>query len=492
MINNKRSVIFGVTLFACFALVAPARGSELDELKATIQSMQASMEQMQKRIAELEQENQKQKQQAAASRAAPSAPAAAQAPAAGAASSETVTIAPTAVTIEGRASEIKDRPAMDDQQEAAPRPNDLTLDPKYRGFVPIPNTPVLIKFNAKPRVDFTDDPQNTGNADRFVTAQIPVEGDFFKGGGNQFNVNSKGSQLSLDVRAPDLPGSPRFYYQNDFFGSGGGDLNFRVRQLYGQIYNVVLGQTFSVFEDPDAWPDTVDYEGPNSAIFARRPLIRYLLPLNKHWELNFGLEKPSSEVDTSIDADAHQVSHAPDGGLNIRWEDSKYGHVQLGAIFRDIGVKGPVVGNQSTFGWGVNLSSSLNVFNRDSVQTQLTYGQGLFRYFNDDFVNNDAAFDSSGNLTAIPVFGAMIGYTHKWTDYLRSTASYGYVHLDNQFSQGPDAYHQTHYGSLNLVWQARKRLSIGLEGLYGHKEEKSGADGNAFRIQLGAVYSIFD
>jgi hypothetical protein len=490
--NNNRPVILTLTLFVSFVLVAPSRASELDDLKATVQSMQQTMEQMQKRIDELEQENHEQKQHAAASRAAPSAPAAAQAPAAGAASSQTVTIAPTAVTIEGYASQIEDRPAMDDQQEAAPRPNDLTLDPKYRGFIPIPNTPILIKFNAKPRVDFTDDPQNTGNPDRFVTAQIPVEGDFFKGGGNQFNVNSKGSQLSLDVRAPDLPGSPRFYYQNDFFGSGGGELPFRVRQLYGEIYNVVLGQTFSVFEDPDAWPDTVDYEGPNSAIFARRPLIRYLLPLNKHWELNFGLEKPGAEVDTSIDPDAKSVNHAPDGGLNVRWEDSKYGHVQLGAIFRDIGVKGPVVGNQSTFGWGVNLSSSLNVFNRDSVQTQVTYGEGLFRYFNDDFVNNDAAFDSSGKLTAIPAFGAMIGYTHKWTDYLRSTASYGYVHLDNQFSQGPDAYHQTHYASMNLVWQARKRLSLGLEGLYGHKEEKNGAGGDAFRIQLGAVYSIFD
>jgi hypothetical protein len=60
--------------------------------------------------------------------------------------------------------------------------------------------------------------------------QIPVDGDFFQGGGNQFNVNAKGSQLSLDVRAPELPGSPRFYYQNDFFGSGGADLNFRVRR----------------------------------------------------------------------------------------------------------------------------------------------------------------------------------------------------------------------------------------------------------------------
>ena len=33
---------------------------------------------------------------------------------------------------------------------------------------------------------------------------------------------------------------------------------------------------------------------------------------------------------------------------------------------------------------------------------------------------------------------------------------------------------------------------IGLEGLYGHKEEKSGADGDAFRLQLGVLYSIFD
>ena len=490
-------LVVGLAFFAAFGTSAPARASEVDELKPTVQAMQKSMEQMQARITELEQENHKQKKQAAASRTAPP-PAAAVAPAVGptsapaASGDQVVTIAPTAVTIEGRPSQIKDRPAMDDQQEAAPRPNDLTLDPKYRGFIPIPNTPVLIKFNAKPRVDFTEDPQNTGNPDRFVTAQIPVDGDFVKGEGNQFNVNAKGSQLSLDVRAPELPGSPRFYYQNDFFGSGSADLNFRVRQLYGQIFNVVLGQTFSVFEDPDAWPDTVDYEGPNSAIFARRPLVRYQWQVAKTWQLNFGLEKPSSEVDTSIDPDAQQVNHAPDGGLNVRWEDSKYGHVQLGAIFRDIGVKGPIVGNQNTFGWGVNLSTSLNVFDRDSMQAQLTYGHGLFRYFNDDFQNNDAAFNSSGDLTAIPAFGAMIGYTHKWNDYLRSTASYGYVHLDNQFSQESSAYHQTHYASLNLVWKARKRLSIGFEALYGHKEEKSGADGDAFRLQIGALYSIFN
>ena len=486
-----------VLVTGMFAL--PARADELEDLKAQMQQMQQTMQQMQKKISQLETENARQKQApkhvATAPKQQPAAPAEGPHPAPptfNANGDQVVTIAPPTRTIQAHQSEVQQRAAMNDQQEAAPRPNDLTLDPQYRGFVPIPNTPVLIKFNAKPRLDFTEDPQNTGNDDRFVTATIPVDGDPTKGEGNHFNINALGSQLSIDVRAPDIPGNPRFYFQNDFLASGSNEFNFRVRQLYGEYYNFVFGQTYSVFEDPDAWPDTVDYEGPNSAIFGRRPLVKYQIPLDKHWQINLGLEQPGSEVDTSIDPDANQVNHAPDGGFNVRWEDSKIGHVQFATILRDIGVKGPIVGNQNVFGWGLNLSTSLNVFEKDSVQAQLTYGQGLFRYFNDDFQNNDAAFNSSGELRPIPAFGAMIGYTHKWSDQFRSTASYGYVHLDNEFSQGPHAYHVTHYGSLNLVWQMRKRLSIGLETLYGHKEEKDGADGDAFRIQIGVVYSLFD
>jgi hypothetical protein len=498
-IQNTRLFVVSLALLIALGSPKPARADELEELKAQMQSMQKAMEQMQQKIAQLEEENHKQKQkQAEVAKTARIAPAPSEpaegppAPTVDANGNQLVTIAPSAVTVAGHPSEVTDRPAFNDQQEAAPRPRDLTLDPQYRGFINIPNTPVLIKFNAKPHLDFTDDFQNTGNSDRFVTATIPVEGDFFKNGGNQFNVNAKGSQLSIDVRAPEIDGSPRFYFQNDFFGSGGNEFNFRVQHIYGEIFNFVVGQTYSVFEDPDAWPDTVDYEGPNSAVFARRPLVRYQWEMNKHWQMNFGLEKPGSEVDTSNDPNARSVNHAPDGGFNIRYEDTAIGHVQFGAIFRDIGVKGPSAGDQSVFGWGLNLSGSFNLTKMDTVQTQLTYGQGLFRYFNDDFKNSDAAFNQSGELTAIPAFGAMFGYTHKWTDTLRSSLSYGYVHLDNQFSQGPNAYHETHYGSLNLVWKMRKRLSVGLEALYGHNEVKSGADGDAFRIQIGVLYSLFD
>jgi hypothetical protein len=123
---------------------------------------------------------------------------------------------------------------------------------------------------------------------------------------------------------------------------------------------------------------------------------------------------------------------------------------------------------------------------------QLTYGEGLFRYINDDFFNNDAAFDADGDLEAIPYFGGMFGYTHHWDEQFRSTVSYGYTNLDNTALQFGSAYHTAHYASGNLIWQLRKRLSVGGEVLWGAKETKAGQHGDAVRFTLALVYSIFD
>jgi hypothetical protein len=469
-------LLIAALLFAIGSFTAGAQSSELDFLKAQMQIMKENMEKMQKAMDELQRQ-----------KTAPPQP------------TSVETNSPSMQLMErvvkgldiGETSPIQNRRSFNDQQEGAPRPNDLTLDPKYRGFVPIPNTPVLIKFNAKPHLDMISDTRNAGNPDRFVPAQIPVSGQTGFGGSEQFNVNARASQLRMDVRAPEMDGNLRFYYQNDFFGSGNG-MQYRLQHLYGQFYNVTAGFTYSCFEDPDAWPDTVDYEGPNAVIWARRPLVRYMLPICKSWQLNFGIEAPGAEIDSNSTTNSfNQNNPMPDATINARWENERWGHVQLGAVFRDIGAHSST-GNQNIFGYGVNLASSINMFRRDSLQSQFTYGEGIFRYFNDNFMNNDAAFNSTGDLEALPVYGATVGYTHHWCDSLRSTATYGYVNIDNQLSQGPDAYHQTHYASVNVVWQLRKRLSVGLEALYGKKETQSGATGDVWRFQLGLVYSLFD
>jgi len=488
MIMKSNALKFLVVIGAFIAaggLNGEAQSSDLDQLKAMMQTMQKNMEEMQKKIAELE------AAKGAATNATPS----------GTNAAGGILFAPPSQPLIPHASAIPDRGNLNDQQDAAPRLNDLTLDSTYHGFIPVPNTPALIKFNATPRVDMMMDNQYSGNPDRFVTATIPINNTPGSGGGQQFNMTAKGSALSMDVRAPNIPGNFRLYYDNDFFGSGSG-MSYRLKQFYGQFYNVTAGYTYSIFEDPDVWPDTVDFEGPNSMIFARQATVRYAVPLSDKWQLNLGIQQPGSDIDNvASNANATAVEHFPDGGFNIRWEDAKRGHVQFATIFRDVGANSPTTGSQNVFGWGLNLSTSLNLFEHDSVQAQLTYGQGIFHFCNDNFTytdwngesfnGGDAAYNNAGQLRALTYLAPMAGYTHEWTEKLRSTATFGYVNLQNEQAQTGAAYHETYYGSLNLVWQLRKRLSIGFECLYGYTMQNSGEHGDVWRVQTGLVYSLF-
>lgn len=382
---------------------------------------------------------------------------------------------------------------FDDKQEAAVRPGDFTLDPKFRGFIPIPHTAFMVKFNPKPRVDLTLDSENTGNDFRFVQATIPLEGSPQAGGGARFNANGNGTQLRVDVRAPNVKGSPRFFYQNDFFGSDTANFRYRLQHAYGSVYGVTAGFTYGVFEDPDIWPDTIDYEGPNAVNFVRRPLIKYTTLLSDSWNMTFGLEDPDFFLDTSGNPDATSQKRMPDIGINARWEPKGLGHMQLSTIFRMVGAQGGIFPNDSDFGWGVNLGGAFDVTKKDTLMFLGNFGYGIGGLGNDtSFLNSDAAYDSTGNIVALRYFSGMFGYTHKWTPRWRSTATYGYVNLQNTDLEPGDTYHFSHYASGNVVYQLFKRLSIGAEGLFGFKEVKDGRNNDVFRGQLTVAYSLFD
>jgi hypothetical protein len=396
----------------------------------------------------------------------------------------------------GQQSPVTYRGALNDQQEAAARPRDFTLDPTYQGFIPIPNTPALIKFNAKPHLDVITDNRNAGSRHRFVPALFPLEGDPGFDGGVQSTLSANATQLRVDVRAPEMEGNFRFYCQNDFFGDDDKDMRYRLQHLYGQFYGLTAGFTYGVWEDPDSWPDTVDYEGPNAVIFSRRPVAQYTVAWSDNWNTTFGVEKPDIYVDANSggNTNSFQRTRIPDLGFNTRYEQAGLGHLQFSAMFRDLGATDDAGQDFHVFGWGVNLSAGIDLTKSDSLQLLGVYGEGVGGMGNDtSFLNSDAAFNASGDLEALPYWSGMIGFTHRWSDAFRSTVSYGYVNLDNASGQAPTFYHTSQYASANLVWQMRKRLSVGLEGLYGIKEAQDGTtSGDHWRAQIGMVYSLFD
>jgi hypothetical protein len=459
-----------------------AQQSEIDQLKSRMQVMERTLGEMKQKIAELERQK-----------------AGAPAPSTNALENSRSIKDMEKVAEGGTLGEQSPVPYqrnLNDQQEAAARPKDYTMDTKYLGFIPIPNTPALIKFNAKPRVDVISDSKYAGNSDRFVPALFPLSQAANYGGGEQFNINANGSQLRLDLRAPSIPGDFRFYYQNNFFGAANQAMKYSLQHFYSQYYGFLAGYTYSVWTDPDVFPDTVDLEGPNAIAFGRRAVAHYTFMLNDAWNATFGVEAPKAQVDGSSVPGGISATRSvmPDLGYNLRWEKRGFGHVQFSSLYRNIGARDATGVDRSVFGWGVNLGAGLELTKRDSVQLQWMYGNGIGSLGNDTgWLESDAAYRSDGVLEALPYWSGMVGLTHRWSPNWRSTFTYGYVDLHNSSGQLGTFYHCSHYASANLVLQLHKHLSIGMEGLYGTAGAKNGdTSGDVFRLQLGLVYSLFD
>ncbi|HET7537526.1 MAG TPA: DcaP family trimeric outer membrane transporter [Candidatus Didemnitutus sp.] len=476
---------------AVLPLGAPsARAQSADEiaqLKAMIEQLQKTVAEQNARIAELE----KHHPDIAATTAA------AAAVAANSPSQKTIEKVATGGTV-GKASQVDNRSALNDQQEAAGRPKDYTLDPNYKGFIPVPNTAVLLKINAKPHVDMIYDNKNAGNHNRFVPAVFPLQGSSGYSEDGEYHMTANATQIRVDVRAPDYDdGSFRFYYQNDFFGSGSdtGDMKYRVQHLYGQLRGFKAGFTYGTWEDPDSWPDTVDYEGPNAVIFSRRPVAQYTQTWSENWNATYGIEKPDIYVDTASGphAGGSQFTYMPDFGMNIRYEKTGFGHLQFSGTLRGLGAHDSLGNAHHVMGWGVNASAVINVGDSVTLQALGVVGEGVGGMGNDtSFLNSDAAFNSLGELEAMPYWSIHLASTFKWDKKTRSTITYGYVNLDNATGQAATFYHESTYASANLIWQLRPQWSLGVEGLYGIMKARNGVDsGDHYRIQLGMVYSIF-
>lgn len=490
MQRGRRGAVAIVAALACLAGAATAQQAsreEVEALKRALEEQQKAVEALKARLEAME---------AKEAEAAPAAepPVAAPAIDPGVPRSPIEDVEAEASKRHVERARERYRGNFEDRQEAAARAGDYTLDPTFRGFIPVPNTAFMIKFNPRPRLDMTYDSDNAGSDMRFVPGLIPVEGERGYGGGGRFNANGNGSQMRVDVQAPNVPGNLRFFYQNDFFGSDDSNFRYRLQHFYGQFYGVVAGYTYGVFEDPDAWPDTVDYEGPNAVIFARRPLVHYKRMVAEDWQLTLAVEDPDVYVDLTGDDEATRRARMPDLGFNVRWVPKDIGHVQFSTIFRSIGVdNGMVARSQDVLGWGVNLAGSLNVSDSDTIQFWTVYGAGVGGMGNDSsFFNSDAALRANGDLVALDYFSGLLAYSHNWTPRWRSTATYGYVKLQNTELQLDTAYDQTHYASLNLVYKLFKRMSIGVEGLYGNNQVRSGADADVFRLHVGLLYALFD
>jgi hypothetical protein len=391
---------------------------------------------------------------------------------------------------------VTDNETFLDEQWPAPRLNNAPIDPSLKGFMQIPGTSTIFKVGGSVRLDAIYDFANNGNPNSFIPSTFPVEGDPNFSSTDRSQMSAKGSRLNFELRRPiGAANNLRVYYENDFFGdSSSSAMTYRLRHLYGQAFNILVGQTFSTFMDADAFPDVLDYQGPNGLVNARTPQIRYTHPFEGsglQWAM--ALEQPGSQVDTGdaiYGTQSTVINRILDFTTHLRSEDKARGHLQLSGIYR-VNAYDNTQKSDHANAWGASLSGGLNVFGSDNLVFQATYGEGIERYIQDTSgLNLDAGIDQNRNLNSIPVVAGVFGYTHKWSDQWKSTVSYGYVNTDPEVSHGKTTFNWSEYATANIIFQPTTSFRMGVEYLYGHKEIVNDQGAVANRINFVIKYDI--
>jgi len=374
---------------------------------------------------------------------------------------------------------------------AAARFNNVPLDPKYHGFFQLPGTQTILKIGGYFKTDFIYDMKPAGNADSFIPSSFPIPQPIDV---NNTTVSIRPTRLSLDFRIPYTSlGEVRFYAEGDFFGSN--STTPRLRHAYAQARNLLIGQTFSNFMDPDAFPDTLDFQGPNGMVSIRNPQFRYGFALAAHTTLHISVEKASSDVIFKTPQFSSQPeAPAPDGAIRLRQEFDR-GHFQVAGLFRSIGafVTTTPQKTDSVFGWGINTSLGLKTFGSDNLIFAVAAGHGISRYLQDTSglgIDAEPASGTHTHLVATPAVGVEASYQHYWFKRLRSSAIYSYAAVNNTDLATASTYNHGTYTGANLIWNPGGSLNVGAEFLYGWTMQQNGLSANAPRIQFSAKYSF--
>lgn len=385
-------------------------------------------------------------------------------------------------------------------QKSPELPPDVVSKGDFPGSIRIPGTDAAIKFGGRIRtaVVLTLDP--LGTDDRFLTNSIPVGVPDTVGEATRTNISARASRLNIEFRTPAGIEEVRAFFEGDFAGAvsstSGGLVNaFRMRHAYAQYRGFIVGQTWSTFSDPWVELEDLDFEGVSSENVIRQPQLRYWWTEGKH-RIAVAIETPLVSLTGGTG-----VNLIPDVIARDFIQFTGGGHLQIAGVARQIRGESTPGETRSTWGLGGSATGVIKVPVKtltDRLMFQINGGSGIARYINDlnSLGGQDGVFDpATGDLEALNAVGWYLGYEHRWKEWsrfqdmnLRSTVLWSLVTVDNVEFQPDNAYKTTHRLAVNLVFSPSGRVDVGLEYIYGTRENKDGQKEHANQVQLVGLF----
>ena len=340
--------------------------------------------------------------------------------------------------------------------------------------------------------------------DAMRITKLPSYKDQFAPNGKTF-FGVRQTRFGVRGYTPTPMGELKVVYEFDMFGVGvdEGQTTMRLRQAYGEVGKFLAGQTETPFQDRDLWPNTLEYWGPTGMVFFRNVQIRYA-PLKGDNEIYIALERPGASADKGTFAERTELdsvkgrSPLPDISAHYR-RAGKWGHVQLAGMFRkiewvDIHTTGGYDISGNTTGWGLHLSTVLNLTKALVFRGSIVHGEGIQNYMQDAPV--DVGVVPTGNSSkpvdgkALPITGTMAYVDYNINDNWWVTAGYSNATIDNTNEASPTAYKKGDYATLTIGNTPFKNAMAAIEFQYGKRENFNGFTSDDQKIQLSIKYSF--
>jgi hypothetical protein len=323
--------------------------------------------------------------------------------------------------------------------------------------------------------------------------------------GNMF-YGVRQTRLGVKGNVPTPIGELKTTFEFELFGTGvdEGQTTFRLRHAYGELGQFGAGQTWSPFMDIDVFPNSLEYWGPTGMVFFRNLQVRWM-PIQGDSRMTIALERPGASADQGTYSGRIELQDVkprfqyPDLSAEYRL-GRKWGYIELAGLVRHIawedqGTDAFALSGDAT-GWGLNLSSNLNLGKNDVVRLEGMYGEGVENYMND--APADVGIENQpGNPVApikgvtLPVTGVVAFLDHTWSTKFTTAVGYSMVDIDNTAQQAPDAFSKAQYALGNVLYSPTPGVTAGVEFQWGNRDNfTDGFTSDIRKIQFSFKYAF--
>jgi hypothetical protein len=322
------------------------------------------------------------------------------------------------------------------------------------------------------------------------------------------NMGIKPTRPNIETHTPTAYGLLKTYIEFDFNQTAGAQLAgnnniLRLRQAYGTLGPWLIGQTLSLYADPQAYADTANGSqdvGMMNTFNVRRPQIRYTWLAGNGLSIAGSAEVPSYPGDVVATLGSATATAATTVALNgtttyYNWPhfvvspewDQPWGHVKLAlaggvAEARNQGST-TTTPNLSYGEWAVHLSGHLNTWGKDALRGGVWYNHGAADF--DSWISQGGLIQTigTGAEKTVTAWAGYANYEHFFNNQWRANESFGYMRVTNSTPTGWSAaaltglQHVEFSNNLNVIYSPVPQTDFILEWQHAYRQVYSGATG---------------